>query len=143
MKVIFLDIDGVLVREHVGIGRGVDRKCVEALNRLVQESGAKIVVSSCWRLGWTVNEVCGSIHALGVEGEIIDCTGEELSTRGAEINEWLRGRAKTHADVESFVIIDDNDNQDGYVSALVQTDSKIGLTHAHVHKALEILAQSK
>eukprot|EP00012_Vannella_robusta_P006151 CAMPEP_0206201584 /NCGR_PEP_ID=MMETSP0166-20121206/11650_1 /ASSEMBLY_ACC=CAM_ASM_000260 /TAXON_ID=95228 /ORGANISM="Vannella robusta, Strain DIVA3 518/3/11/1/6" /LENGTH=261 /DNA_ID=CAMNT_0053620317 /DNA_START=1 /DNA_END=783 /DNA_ORIENTATION=+ len=47
MKLIFLDVDGVLNRD-VTEG-GFEDECVEALKYIVQKSGAKIVLSSTWR----------------------------------------------------------------------------------------------
>ena len=64
MKVIFLDIDGVLnthesattLRESF-VERGADlmgfnrfdKNCVARVNRITDETGAKIVISSSWR----------------------------------------------------------------------------------------------
>lgn len=47
VKVIFLDVDGVLNRETTA-GKFED-ECVEALKYIVSKSGAKVVLSSTWR----------------------------------------------------------------------------------------------
>ena len=55
MKIIFLDIDGVLNTYN-----SMDRFCpkaVSCLNEFVQESGAKVVISSSWRLSWKIEEM--------------------------------------------------------------------------------------
>lgn len=58
MKVIFLDIDGVLnsndwyvkTRGIGGYNGGdVDPKCIELINDLIDATGAKIIMSSSWR----------------------------------------------------------------------------------------------
>ena len=56
MKIIFLDIDGVLNCRNsksscFGI-MGVDNIKVEVLKSIVDKSGAKIVLISSWRIGW-------------------------------------------------------------------------------------------
>ena len=49
-KIIFLDIDGVLClgKDHF---RGMNSKALENLKFIINETGAKIVVSSSWREG--------------------------------------------------------------------------------------------
>lgn len=47
MSWIFLDVDGVLNTDHVGM----DRSLIENLSRIVEATGAKIIVSSNWRHG--------------------------------------------------------------------------------------------
>ena len=54
MKVIFLDIDGVLncgtTTELTKTGdRFVENKFIERLKKIVDETGAKVVLSSDWR----------------------------------------------------------------------------------------------
>lgn len=55
MKVIFLDIDGVLncvtSKSYCGMYVGVDADKIRRLARIVEETGAKIVLSSDWRDG--------------------------------------------------------------------------------------------
>ena len=59
MKIIFLDIDGVLNSDiyYRKVDRSVkdwtrfDPKAVELINKLIDEFSAKIVVSSTWRFG--------------------------------------------------------------------------------------------
>ena len=59
MKVIFLDIDGVLNSEeyYESFPDGefippIDPVCVERLKRIVDRTGAKLILSSSWRGGW-------------------------------------------------------------------------------------------
>ena len=51
MKVLFLDVDGVLNSQRLGTPDGMRPWCVTQLARIVKESGCKIVVSSTWRAG--------------------------------------------------------------------------------------------
>lgn len=65
MKIIFLDIDGVLcTRSCYGKGKDnrwdaymFDPKCVAVLNFILQETGAEIILSSDWRHQYTLQEM--------------------------------------------------------------------------------------
>ena len=120
MKIIFLDIDGVLnhekwyERRYENIDMGLvvseypkyefDPNSVECLNWLTDATNAKIVVSSTWRLGRTVEELQELLKSVGVTGEVIGKTpsfdapsGYDWSggkpgytiPRGCEIAYWL------------------------------------------------------
>jgi len=65
MKIIFLDIDGVICTSST-FGKGKDNKwgsymfdpkCVIALNFILQETGAEIIISSDWRMHYTLHEI--------------------------------------------------------------------------------------
>lgn len=65
MKVIFLDLDGVMCTSSC-YGRGkenkwdaymFDIKCVSVLNFILQETGAEIIISSDWRHLYTLQEM--------------------------------------------------------------------------------------
>ena len=53
MKIIFLDIDGVICTPKTDF-RYLDIRCVNHLNNIVEDTGAKIVISSSWRYGRTL-----------------------------------------------------------------------------------------
>ena len=145
MKIIFLDIDGVLNTHH-SMTRGrtseclhhFQKSCVRELNRLIRLSGAKIVVSSTWRKGKRWPQVIQHIKTEGVIGQVIDRTGvSDDRIRGHEIAEWLE--MPNHPEVESFVILDDDSNMDLLMDRLVLTSMNGGLRRHHVDSALEIL----
>ena len=117
MKIIFLDVDGVLncqsTEDHIGRYVGVDEDKVALLKKIIDATGAKIVLSSTWRLGynrWGEN-LSGFRErldeALGKYGlEVYDKTedlGRHGTCRGQEINKWL----EQHPDVEEWVVLDD------------------------------------
>lgn len=65
MKIIFLDIDGVLATSSC-YGRGkhnkwdaymFDSKCVAILNFIIQETGAEIILTSDWRNEYSLAEM--------------------------------------------------------------------------------------
>ena len=68
MKVIFLDVDGVL---NDGLSGDLDSLCLQILARTVIESGCKVVVSSNWRLH---NDLLLKLHQT-LYGMGIDCIG--------------------------------------------------------------------
>jgi HAD domain in Swiss Army Knife RNA repair proteins len=81
---------------------------VQLLNALIQQTGAKIVVSSCWRKRRTCVELQELLSGWGVEGVVLDKTPTfPEDARGPEIQQWLAERKKSTGDVESFVILDD------------------------------------
>ena len=129
MKVIFLDIDGVLVNrkslmEASGIHAKGDESCVAALNRIIGETDANIVVSSTWRTFGPM-KMKDFLHGWGVRARIIDCT-PDLSrqegklyiakVRGDEIQAWLD--SYTRYPVESFVILDDDTDMAPWATGL-------------------------
>ncbi len=142
MKVIFLDVDGVLLHcDSYRRGRPYrgERSCVDALNSLTDSTKAVIVVSSCWRIGRTVIELRELLAGWGVSACILDRTGDSLSNRGQEIKAWLENRAHERGDVESFVIIDDDSDMDDLLPNLVQTSFDTGLLPEHATAAQKIL----
>jgi len=137
MKVIFLDIDGVLIRLDSLLSDNVaaSPRCVENLNRLTTETGAVIVVSSSWKkLG--IGKVTRFLREWGVTGDIISVTPTDDSLpRGQEIQQWL----DNEADAEAFVILDDYDDMADLSDYLIQTDEEEGLTRADVMKATSLI----
>jgi hypothetical protein len=113
MKVLFLDIDGVLNSERWYTHRQktvsmdevsekypfyeIDPESVKWLNYVTDTTGAKIVCSSTWRLGRSVAALAERFKSVGITGEIIDSTVhfggfKNVSytiPRGCEIEYWL------------------------------------------------------
>lgn len=151
MKVIFLDFDGVLVnrnsllarrvRSPFGLDHKADATCVEQLNRVIEATGAKIVVSSAWRLTFEITQLRELLNWWGVKGEVIGKTPniiEGWARRGDEIEAWLV--LHPGEEVDAFVIIDDNDDMGkSLMPYLVQTDFGAGLTAADADKVIAML----
>lgn len=161
MKVIFLDIDGVLNTAHsmkkrevfIEMGDHVvgfnqfDEICVENFNKLIEATGAKIVISSTWREGCVRN---GTFHLLvehlkkqGVKGEVIGHTPVTWKgVRNREIDMWLEEN-KESSGVEKYVIIDDDL---GFFDCVPNNFVHIypggwvkGIQEEHVSEAIKIL----
>ena len=139
MKVIFLDVDGVLNSSQDGnsIRLRTDSH-LKLLQRIVRVTGAKIVLSSSWRNGpaKVLNNLHKRLEEYGLE--IMDSTPDLGSLcRGDEIRHWLKGNGKL---VEKFAILDDEDNMAEFTeSNLVQTDSRIGLQEEDSTRCIKML----
>lgn len=116
LKILFLDIDGVLnsddfynnQRENKKEWEEVtypltefDPKCIERLNRIVEETNAKIVISSDWRFTEGLENI---LFMAGLKKPIFDTTPYYFGKRDKEIEIWLNNH-----DVIKYVIVDDND----------------------------------
>lgn len=153
MKIIFLDIDGVLnsrqwmeefhaqhPTEHRFMQERFDEKAVARLQRLVEATDAKIVISSTWRLLHSLSDIRGLLNQHGFKGDVIDKTPRiPDGVRGGEIETWLSQRNSFLGDVDSFVILDDDDDMEPLMDKLVQTNFEFGLQDEHVEKAIEML----
>ena len=132
MKVIFLDVDGVLNSEHifkkehqrykrthqVRVDKDLDKRFVKNLRWLVKKTGAKIVLSSSWRGAVKANKNHHLNKMFNKYGlEIYDYTPTINIERGIEIQEWLNH----HMDVTNIVILDDEDDMCHLKEYLVQT----------------------
>jgi hypothetical protein len=123
MKVIFLDIDGVLNCTKTPNARKfpyvVDKKLLARLQKLLDRTGAKVVLSSSWRL-----DPIGLLAAKHWAVPFIDvCPDMPKSARRREVLRWL----SRHPQVTRYAIIDDED--DGLDELpLFQPSCKTGLT---------------
>ena len=152
MKVIFLDIDGVLNSKRYDNDRAawtgnIDQTRMVLLKRLVDCTGAEIILSSSWRIHWDVGEAQCDQRGLemnrifGAYGLKIAGKTPRISfdRRADEIREWLRTNEGL---VEQFVILDDIPyGWDELSSHVVKTNYLIGrgLEDAHVEAAVAIL----
>jgi hypothetical protein len=142
MRVIFLDIDGVLVvfdadtPGYTGTDEPFHRPAVDALNTLTAQTGCKIVISSMWRVLENVN-VRQIFKEEGITGEIVGET-PSVGSRSEEIAAWL---AAAPEPIESFVIIDDIaiDLSKTFPGRVVKTKATIGLDAGGLKQARKIL----
>lgn len=147
MKVIFLDIDGVLNNAHLLSTSCESWDCigphqVGRLNEILQATGARIVLSSAWRYKLdTIEKIERRLQMAGmlpgrVEGRTVFST--KGSTRGVEIDQWLQ----EHQDVTSYVVLEDDWDTDPIpYDRIVRTEFEGygGLKFEHIAEAIEIL----
>lgn len=154
MKVLFLDIDGVLnshafwkrrKEQNLSMDHKIDPLAVELLNKITDESGAKIVVSSTWRLPYVWNKqfdmLVTKMRQIGLTAEVIGMTPDHNKSygRGGEIQAWMLQARQDGMEIESFVILDDDSDMDHLMPFLVKTTMTDGLQDTHVQAAIEIL----
>lgn len=145
VKVLFLDVDGVLNSREFFENRESKSICLDEsrfplLQEIINKTGAKIVLSSTWRYNFDFHSYQQLPQMLAkYKMEIMDFTGRNDAGRGAEISDWL---AK-HPEVDIFCIIDDDSFDMGeYIqNRLVQTSFTAGrgIERKHVDQAIKIL----
>ena len=118
MKVIFLDIDGVLKQEDYDAE--FQDECFARLKRIVDATGAIIILSSSWRISYwdfvekgyqtdsqSILDLYNHFEKYGLKvsgrTDYTERSGPE--SRPYEIRKWLADKR----DVENFCIIDDDD----------------------------------
>lgn len=151
MKVLFLDMDGVLctTRAHVAYStqllmRHLDPVSTRLVARLLKETGTLVVLSSTWRLHFDLS----AMNTILMNGGFDDVpwhknwrtpTAPRLSmhwTRGQEIGAWLGDNSP----IERFVILDDDDDMlPDHMPFFVHTDTHEGFGFKDYEKALKIL----
>lgn len=127
MKIIFLDIDGVLAtdkefmrnkekfwKKHPAMAElkvpyPWNEEAVKVFNEILDETGAEIVLTSDWRLHWNLDELKGIFtwngvkkHPIAVTGELFIGSGNLEMARSGEIDEYI-----LEHNIENYVVIDD------------------------------------
>lgn len=158
MKIIFLDIDGVLNNADYYRGKNLathqneishfDSNNIHALNRIIDNTKAEIVLSSAWRLLKSIEEINELFNLVGIKGKVIDVTESlhykntyELAPRGLEIFKWIRDYHKTlKGGLENYIIIDDEDDiLDIQEKHFLQIDDRVGLSEKDADLVIEFL----
>ena len=160
MKVIFLDVDGVLNSEddlmvyreknninHCILYAEVEDRPLKLLKEIVDKTSAKIVISSSWRIGCERNgnkSIFGNKLFTKLQSKlneynisIYDITPSITEKqRGDEIKAWLDKN-----EAEQFIILDDDCDMSEFSNTehFIQTTYKHGLTEELKDRAIEIL----
>jgi hypothetical protein len=147
MKLVFLDIDGVLNDNAVcatAESSSLNPAAVARLNQVLRATGAKLVLSSSWRyliLDGSMS-LQGFEYLLRTHGLDKDCllghtdADEACPGRAAQILRWLG----QHGSGASWAVLDDDVLDLGGQSwRHVQTQRGVGLTDADAARVLAIL----
>lgn len=156
MKVIFLDVDDVLncktSKSRCNGYIGIDGDKVSRLKTIVDATGAEIVLSSTWRLGYNKDGHDLEHHWKYLKRKFSKCklhirdVTPELSRngelRGHEIKEWL----DNHPDVTNWVVLDDEYFLDFVTCDIVKHwietsfyEENGGLQDKHVKQIIKVL----
>lgn len=183
MKIIFLDIDGVLNCESAykqgecqyvewiwEDGRKDNHQAFcswskEWINKLIEESGASIVISSTWRSSgiewlkrvWEIEGMSGEI--IGVTKVLRNSDLNYTIPRGCEIEKWLEDNDFYHINwsreeqdkviemsgIENYLIIDDDSDmlysqRNHFVHVLPSPRNTKGFTRDHYVEAMQKLS---
>lgn len=145
-KIIFLDVDGVLnngvwaekmLKEegvHVYCDDILEDRALRLLKLLVEQTGARIIVSSAWRQipdSYLNLRASLASYGLKVSGETPYVGG----IRGDDITAWF----KRNPGVYKYVILDDDSDMGVHAEHLFQTNFYTGLTREIVDACIEHL----
>ena len=158
MNIIFLDIDGVL-NTHNHLVKQVEQdginsyqaqfnfcpESLENLKKIVEETDAKIVISSTWRISYRCSyddphrkfwkALMKNLASIGIHKRVIGITPScESRIRGDEITEWLNNNQ-----VDNFVIIDDDSDMADLMNHLAKCNWSDGITKDVRDNAIRIL----
>jgi hypothetical protein len=140
MKVIFLDIDGVITSARIGWFT-YDMYAVNYINWLCEQINAKVVISSTWRKSYEKEffaEHFKYLHDDWRTKVLPRIKMSESVPRGAEIKEWM----DRHPDVDDYLILDDDsDMLDSQKDRFVKTDTYNGLMFEHIIKIRDIFSK--
>ncbi len=145
MKIIFLDIDGVLCtrRSHLAYGKegGIwhewDPLACHAINRACQK-GVQIVISSTWR------KFTDDLMPQLIKHDLMKYLrqpnwhtpiGSSATSRGMEISLYLE--EDSNQDIEDYLILDDDiDMLEHQMKKFVQCDGEDGMTSDNIKRLL-------
>ena len=159
-KWIFLDIDFVLnsrdwnrfyrdndFKYNPDVDPDIDFRAVERINKLVEITGAEIILSSSWR--FYLLETANRLSHSGLKYNIKDIIkGEECIYH----EDWPDVKHPTRSDLiadfieenpcENYVILDDIDDMtDEQQPHFIKTNQEYGFTDTDLEKAIRILSR--
>jgi hypothetical protein len=162
MKVLFLDVDGVLngwggcpCNDYGQNDARTDHMMCSVLatriQRLCEKADLKIVVSSSWRNSRSQAEMAQLFRGCGITAEVVGMTPtfavmtgppgtrELFANRGEECMAWLNRRSA--GEIDNFVIFDDMGEKQfpSVLDHLVQTDGYVGVHDHDIDKAIALL----
>ena len=153
MRVIFLDVDGVLNSNPAMRGGkptggilGVDEDKLPVLQEIIMRSGAFVVLTSTWKHNWGTPWQPGSVRYLTdklrqFNIEIMGITTESVpGERGKGIRRWL----EYHGPFDGWAVLDDDIfpdyAQNGILPRLVKTNFyRGGLTKEKIELCVNLL----
>ncbi len=162
MKVVFLDVDGVLntipqsgINQHaMSSALRIDEDKVKLLSGIIRETKARIVLHSGWRL-WldealrptrpeaeALVRILRTYH-LDLWDKTPDFSTADIrenkrfsQVKAREIHAWLA----IHPEVTRYLLLEDRDlNDPGLAGFQIKPDSAVGLTRREAETAIRIL----
>lgn len=134
MKVLFLDIDGVLNNARIQSPR-IDPGAIQLLNYVLDQTGAKVVVSSMWRFMFSATDLSFILKTHGLQHDVVDATPRHPD-RSEAIRAWLRPRAHT---IRAWAVVDDEVIDLWCADRCIRTEMPKGLTHQDAERLITAL----
>lgn len=155
MKILFLDVDGVL-NGHQKHRRSpytkINRSCVGHLNRVLERTGCKIVLSSAWRYmvlngSMTLRGFDYMLRTHGLSGTSEVLVGstvadEVIASREGQVLAWVRSQRERLLiqKPRRWAVVDDLPLEFGREAwRFVQTDGLKGMTRQDASRLIEVL----
>jgi len=161
MRILFLDIDGVLNGHdycEVAESCSIKGQCVGHLNRVIRDTGCRIVVSSAWRYmvgekGMTLTGLHYLLRTHGLTAKPTDLIWDVIrrdatpdEPRGHIIREWiLQYRSAVRGARVHFCVLDDLSAEemgiadDPYMMRrMVRTNGKSGLNEVSAQQVIDV-----
>ena len=151
--IIFLDIDGVLnmlqlLHKKIPMVESridhhdncLSQPHIKLLNQLVIDINADVVLSSSWRILYTIEEINILLQRHGATFTVIDRTDNLPYERGTEISKWIKDNVEDmfgveYYDFHNYIIIDDeSDMLLKQREHFFQPDPHVGLTPSTCHR---------
>lgn len=165
MKLLFLDIDGVLnsttysytygcghaplsgikgytPQDFVDLAK-LNIPSLNLINGICKETECKVVITSTWRINCSDLLYWNALFyfALAEESiqpsiDVIACTGYNNSNRGREIQDFLDSTVHSN-----YIVVDDDDGDisEHHPTKFVHVDGHVGFSFTDYEKSLEIL----
>lgn len=144
MKIIFLDVDGVLdpLLKSLGSGNFSSIACGHISHMLIKEPSLRIVVSSSWRR-WGLEKIREILQKNGIDPtkviSILEAKGGWApENRHKQVKDWL----ESHPEIKDYVVLDDYP-LDGFEDRQVKMNGYIGFTETDMENALKVLSEDK
>ena len=142
MKILFLDVDGVLNSYKTGGMYALKRNCLRRLQKIVEETGCEIILSSTWRKDeYALRRLRRVLAYRNIR--IKDVTPILDKSRGIEIEEWLnRNLTRKEWNELTYAIVDDDSDMEVWqFPSFFQTDPEYGMTDIIAYRIIQHLGK--
>jgi myo-inositol catabolism protein IolC len=141
VRVLFLDIDGVLNRvgfhpgKSLGLRSWIEPELARRLCDVLRAIGAGVVLISAWRRDREVEHLREELAAAGVDCSFLGVTPVLGQERWREIEAWMR---EHEVELQSIVILDDGYEMGPLEQRFVRTSPLDGLDEDAARQVLRL-----
>ncbi|MDB4956458.1 MAG: hypothetical protein JWO36_4027 [Myxococcales bacterium] len=144
MRVLFLDVDGVLNRtgfhpgESVGLRSWIEPELARRLCQVLRLTEAELVLASDWRRDRELQHLQEELRAAGIDCLLLDTTPVLGQARWREIEAW---RADHEVAVEDMAIVDDGYDMGPLAARFVRVSPLNGLDEEAARAIVALFGQ--